>query len=114
MSEEINENNSGPQENTQNPEQKKVNIQLDIDDITSQGIYSNLAISNYSKEEFILDFVFLQPHIPKGKIRSRIILSPKNAKRLSQMLQANIKDYENKLGPINEEPNPPGIRFSFN
>ena len=52
-------------------------IQVDIDEVMAQGIYSNMVISNYSQEEFVLDFVFLQPQHAKGKIRSRIILSPK-------------------------------------
>ena len=72
-------------------------IQVDIDEVMAQGIYSNMVISNYSQEEFVLDFVFLQPQQAKGKIRSRIILSPKNAKRLLKLLSTNVKDYEKHL-----------------
>jgi hypothetical protein len=99
-----------------NPEKKQINIQVDIDDITAQGTYSNLAITNYSQEEFLLDFVFIQPHVKKGKIRNRVILSPRNAKKLAHMLMNNIEKYENNFGFIPEEPGKPsnGIELSIN
>lgn len=91
-----------------------VTISLDMDEETSLGVYSNLVLSNFSKEEFFLDFAFLQPHMRKGKVRSRIILNPKNAKRLLHLLAQNIKDYESKMGPIDDPMPPQGIKFSFN
>lgn len=92
----------------------ELTIALDMDEETSLGIYSNLVLSNYSKEEFFLDFAFLQPQMRKGKVRSRIILSPKNAKRLLHLLAQNIKDFESKCGPIDDPLPPQGIKFSFN
>jgi hypothetical protein len=56
----------------------------------------------------------LQPQMRKGKVRSRIILSPKNAKRLLHLLAQNIKDFESKCGPIDDPLPPQGIKFSFN
>jgi hypothetical protein len=50
----------------------------------------------------------------KGKVRSRIVLSPRNAKRLATMLQANIVEYEKKFGVLTDEGNFPSIRFSGN
>ena len=50
----------------------------------------------------------------KGKVASRVILSPKNAKRLAMMLQDQIKKYEEKIGPIDDAPQLPGINLSFN
>ncbi len=98
-----------------NPEKKELNIQVDIDDQTAQGSYANLAITNYSQEEFILDFIFIQPHIKKGKIRNRVILTPRNAKKLAQILLTNVKQYENKYGYISDEPGKPsGIELSIN
>jgi hypothetical protein len=89
-------------------------ISIDVDDAISQGAYANLAISNFNQEEFILDFVFVQPNGNKGKALSRIILSPRNAKRLAEMLIRNVSDYEKKLGPIVEGGNFPGINLSIN
>jgi len=108
----IDDQNLDNQPEKNNPED--VNIRVDIDDQTSLGRYSNLAITNYSKEEFVLDFVFLQPHLAKGRILSRIILSPNNAKRLARVLDLNLRDYEEKFGPITDEPKKPGLNISFN
>jgi len=96
-----------------NNEEEKT-IKIDVDEEISQGAYANLAISNFNQEEFILDFVFVQPHSNKGKALSRIILSPRNAKRLAEMLTRNVGEYEKKLGPIVEGGNFPGINLSIN
>ena len=96
------------------PGKFQASIQLDMDEQTAQGIYSNLAISNYTREEFILDFAFMQPQAPKGKVRSRILLSPRNLKRLAILLQGNVEDYEKKFGSITDDPQMPGIKLSIN
>lgn len=95
-----------------NPEEKT--IKVDIDDDIAQGVYSNLAISNFSKEEFVLDFVFIQPQLSKGKIRSRIVMSPRNAKRLAEMLIRNVDEYEKKMGSMGDNNQFPGINLSVN
>ena len=38
-----------------NPQQEQINIELD--EKTAEGIYSNLAIINHSSSEFVLDFI---------------------------------------------------------
>lgn len=101
-------------EQEQKPNIEETKIKVDIDDETAQGMYSNLAISNFSKEEFVLDFVFIQPQLSKGKIRSRIVMSPKNAKRLAQMLTRNVEEYEKKMGSMGDNNQFPGINLSIN
>ncbi|MCS7227873.1 MAG: DUF3467 domain-containing protein [Endomicrobia bacterium] len=86
------------------PKEQQQQIQIEIDDITAQGIYSNLAIISHSPDEFILDFIFIQPQIPKAKVRARIITSPQHIKRFLSALQENIKKYEEKFGEIKTEP----------
>ena len=56
----------------------------------------------HSNVEFIVDFVSVMPGIPKGEVRSRIILNPQNAKRLLNALSDNIQKFEEKNGKINE------------
>lgn len=113
MTKEMDEKMGKEQDSSQKKESKNA-IQLDIDDGVAQGIYSNLALSNFNQEEVVIDFVYLQPHVNKGKVASRVILSPKNAKRLAIMLQDQIKKYEDKIGPIDDEAQLPGINLSFN
>ncbi len=91
------------------------NIQIDLDPEIAQGKYCNIAISNYSHEEFILDFAFLQPQLQKANIRSRIVLTPGNTKKLMQLLSHQVGDYEEKFGPISDDnSNNNAIKMSFN
>jgi ribonuclease BN (tRNA processing enzyme) len=84
----------------QQQQQQKIDIHLS--DEVAQGIYSNLAIITHSHAEFIMDFISLMPGMPKGTVRSRIILTPQNAKRLLFALQDNVQKFEAKNGKIIE------------
>jgi len=78
----------------------QINIELPED--TAGGIYSNLSIITHSPSEFIIDFIQLMPGVPKGVVKSRIIVTPDNAKKLSKALQENISKYESTHGPIKD------------
>ncbi|MEK6599257.1 MAG: DUF3467 domain-containing protein [Deltaproteobacteria bacterium] len=91
---------------------KEVKVELQVDDDIAQGMYTNLAAINHSENEFVFDFIFLQPQSPKAKVRSRVILSAKHAKRFLNALQENIRRYENNFGKI-EEIKDPAIDTSF-
>lgn len=80
------------------------NIEIQLSEETAQGQYSNLAILNHTESEFVLDFAFLQPNAPKGKILSRVILTPEHAKKFLLALDDNIKKYEAKMGEIRQRP----------
>ena len=75
-------------------------IQIEVDDATSQGAYVNMAIVSHTDTEFIFDFVFIPPQTPKAKVRSRIITSPAHAKRFLGARQENLQRYEGKCGAI--------------
>ncbi|MCR4964257.1 MAG: DUF3467 domain-containing protein [Bacteroidales bacterium] len=81
-------------------EEQKIDINLT--DEVAQGSYSNLTIITHSDNEFILDFVQMMPGVNKGQVRSRVIMTPKNAKRLLRALKENIGSYESKMGVIDE------------
>ncbi|MGC8928762.1 MAG: DUF3467 domain-containing protein [Myxococcota bacterium] len=85
-------------ENRPNPKEFKIEIALD--DEVAQGVYSNLALINHSENEFIIDFIFVQPQQPKAKVRARVITSPKHIKRLAAALNDNIAKYEARFGVI--------------
>jgi hypothetical protein len=76
-------------------------VNLEIDEETAKGIYSNFAVVSHTGSEFIIDFAFILPANPKNKIRSRVISSPQHTKRLFMALQDNISKYEEKFGKIN-------------
>ncbi len=86
--------------------QNQLNIELPEE--VAEGTYSNLAIISHSQSEFIVDFIRLVPNVPKAKVKSRIILTPKHAKRLLMALNDNVKKFEKQHGPIGE-PEPPSF-----
>ncbi|HEX9241055.1 MAG TPA: DUF3467 domain-containing protein [Anaeromyxobacter sp.] len=77
-----------------------VQIQLEIDPVTANGVYVNSALVNHTETEFTLDLVYVQPQAPKATVRARAITSPKHMKRLLHAIQDNISKYEARFGPI--------------
>jgi len=91
------EKNKGP---------KGPRIQVQIDEPTAQGIYSNVVLLNHSENEFVLDFGFVPPGTQAAKVRARIIVTPRHAKRLLKALQHNVERYETHHGVIDTRPRP--------
>lgn len=85
-------------------EKKEQKLEIQIDEATAQGTYANLGIINHSDSEFTFDFVYIQPQSPQGKVRSRIITSPRHAKRLLIALEENVRRFEANFGPIDLGP----------
>ena len=61
-------------------EKKQQGINIELSEETAEGVYSNLAIITHSSSEFILDYIRIMPGVPKGKVKSRIIMTPEHAK----------------------------------
>src|SRR5438093_11736286 len=80
------------------PASKQVQIQIQLDEDTAQGMYVNLALVNHTETEFTIDVMYLQPQQPKAKVRARLISSPKHTKRLLLALQAHLLPYEERFG----------------
>ena len=97
-------------------EEKKVNgapqMQIEIDDVTAQGVYANLAMIGHTDNEIVIDFIYVQPQAPKARVRSRVITSPVHAKRLVSALQDNIAKYEARYGMI-QAPHEPDKKVGF-
>lgn len=89
-------------DNTPQPGQ----INIELDEKTAEGIYSNLAIINHSASEFVVDFVTIMPGTPKAKVKSRIILTPQHAKRFLKALGENIHRFEQVNGEIKDTEQP--------
>ena len=68
-------------------------IQVELSEEMAQGTYANLAIISHSSSEFILDLSVLCRG-PKAQVKSRVILTPDNAKRLLFALQDNLAKFE--------------------
>ena len=77
--------------------QKQLNIELD--EATAQGTYSNLAIINHSASEFVVDFVNIMPGAPKRLLKAL----GDNINRFEQA-HGEIKDYDKPPIPLNFGP----------
>ena len=92
----------------QKPPDKPPQLQIQLPPEVAPGAYANLTLVNHTETEFVLDFIFIQPLQPQATVRSRIISSPKHAKRLLQALQENISRYEARWGTIDAGIDPKG------
>jgi hypothetical protein len=81
-----------------NKQENHIDIELTED--IAIGQYANLATITHSQNEFIIDQVQLMPGMPKGKVKSRVVMTPQNAKRLMLALNDNIKKFEAIHGDI--------------
>jgi hypothetical protein len=66
--------------------------------------YCNMCSTNTTREEVVLNFGVNQnwdrPESPEVSLEHRIILSPFLAKRLSQLLDKVVEDYETRHGAL--------------
>ncbi len=82
-------------------------INIELGEKESEGIYSNLVLISHSPAEFVFDFIRVVPGRPKAKVYSRIIMAPQHAKSLLGALQDNVSKYEAQFGEINIPVKPP-------
>jgi hypothetical protein len=75
-------------------------LQIEIDPVTANGAFVNLALVNHTETEFTLDLVYVQPQAPKGVVRARAITTPKHMKRLLAAIQDNLAKYEARFGKV--------------
>lgn len=95
-------------------DKKENQINIELPEEIADGLYSNLSIITHSHSEFIVDFIQLMPGIPKGKVKSRIVLTPDNAKKLARALAENVSKFESIHGPIKENnPQHGGMPMNF-
>lgn len=93
------------------PQQQQVQIKADEKELVGQ--YTNLAMIHHNAEEFTLNFIYIFPNVPQGKLVSSVIVSPGHAKRLLRALGENITRYEAQFGAIPEGPAMPDPNVGF-
>jgi len=100
---------------SQKPEQPQPRqIRIEIDDGVADGIYANLAFISNNPSEFIIDFARFLPGNTRGKVVSRIIISPVHAKALLKSLTESVGAFETRSGAITLEPHDKNIGFQIN
>ena len=84
------------------PQQQQLQIKAEEKEL--QGFYSNLVMIHHNAEEFSLNFIYVFPNVPQGKLLASVIVSPAHAKRLMRAMAENINRYEAQFGTIPETP----------
>jgi hypothetical protein len=87
-----------------------IQIQIELDPVTANGAFINMAMVNHTDTEFTLDLVYVQPQQPRAVVRARAITTPKHMKRLLHAIQDNLARYEARFGSIDlgDAPHFPG------
>jgi uncharacterized protein DUF3467 len=93
------------------PQQPQLQIKADEKELL--GLYSNLAMIHHNGDEFTLNFIYVFPNVPQGKLLASVIVNPSHAKRLLNALAENISRYETQFGPIRETPGGPEPNVGF-
>lgn len=88
-------------------------INVELGEKESEGIYSNFVLISHSPAEFVLDFTRMLPGVPKTKVYARVIMTPQHAKSLLRALNENIEKYEKEFGEIKIIGGDQGKAFGF-
>ena len=76
---------------------RSLNIELPAN---LEPTYANFALISHTPSEVIIDLAQMLPNQPKVNIRSRVVMTPLNAKLMLRALQENLGKYEAAYGEI--------------
>ena len=85
---------------------QQLQVQIELDPATANGVFVNFAMVNHTDSEFTLDLLYLHPEAPKATVRARAILTPRHMKRLIIAMQENLGRYESLFGTVDATPSP--------
>lgn len=80
--------------------EKEQQLQINLSPEVADGTYTNMAIISHSNAEFVIDFIRMVPGVKQANVKSRVIMTPENAKKVLFALQDNIQKYEKQFGSI--------------
>jgi hypothetical protein len=68
------------------------------------GAYANSMFVAHTREEFVMDFLYMSPS--QAVLNARVITSPGHMKRIIRALSENLRRYEEQHGQIQEATEP--------
>ncbi|MDX8377676.1 MAG: DUF3467 domain-containing protein [Mariprofundales bacterium] len=80
--------------------EEKHELQVQMPTDVQHGLYANQLVVSHTADEFVMDFI-MATH-PVGMVQSRIVVSPRQAKRILNTMKDNISRYEAMFGEIEE------------
>ncbi|HMK09763.1 MAG TPA: DUF3467 domain-containing protein [Anaerolineales bacterium] len=91
------EDSGTPEPSAKPPLPSRVQIHLPAD---LEPIYSNFAMITNSPSEIVVDFAQIMPQVPQARVRSRVVMTPLNAKLVLRALTEHLARYEAHYGEI--------------
>ncbi len=80
-------------------ENKKKPLSVEIS-ANLESIYANFSLISHTPSEIIFDLAQLLPNQPKARVKSRVIMTPLNAKLFLRALEDNLSKFEARYGEI--------------
>ena len=65
-----------------------------------EPVYANFALITNSPSEIIIDLAQVMPRIARAKVKTRVVMTPMNAKLFHRALTEHISRFEEKFGEI--------------
>jgi hypothetical protein len=96
----------------QKPGEHQINIE--IDDSVADGNYANISFIAANNSEFVLDFGRYLPGRSKGRIVTRVVMSPIHTKAFLKSLTEAVEKFEKNVGPISPDLANKNIGFRIN
>ncbi|MEW6567342.1 MAG: DUF3467 domain-containing protein [Chloroflexota bacterium] len=84
-----------PQPTAPQPGRMAVHLPADL-----QPVYSNFVVITHSASEVVLDLAQVMPQVPEARVRTRVVMTPLNAKLLLKALGDNLARFEAQFGQI--------------
>ena len=78
----------------QGTEGKNIQLRIKNDDVAA-GSYANSFAITFNDNEFLMDFVMMQPQGKMGLVTNRVIVTPRKAAEIAKALSDAVKAYEN-------------------
>ncbi len=93
---------------------QEMQIRIEINDAVADGIYANLSFISSNHSEFIFDFARFLPGNTRGKVLSRVVLHPVQAKAFLKSLSEAMEKFEASFGPVSPDNPHKNIGFRIN
>lgn len=75
-----------------------IELALEMDPSVARGVYSNLVLVSHSRDEFTLEFAYMQPS-NQALVQVRVILPTGRVKDLAGALAGQLARHAERFGP---------------
>ncbi len=94
--------------------QQQHQIRIEINDSVADGVYANISFISSNNSEFVLDFARFLPGNTRGKVLSRVVMNPIQAKAFLKSLSEAVESFEKTFGDISPDSLHKNIGFRIN